>query len=322
MRMQTEATDPVNQQVQHFLDNVDSYVCKDSHLEVVQSYNSARTIYHRLAQAGLKLDRSMLSTLFSSQPLKDQFKIQPSDELITYTSVNGNKARSKFSPAINVQAMMTYELMKAGLGCAFFLESRDIRMFDSHYSRQGLWRADGTPVGEPNQENMTTKNLWDPLTTLVGLLKSTQYEKSGKSLYDHTNFVINSEFGRTIHGDVDDIVKMPIPEDEKKKMIAGQDISQHWKVTSAAFMGGKVKGNQQFGKVGPKTLMAIPLMPDGSMDPAFDPNTGEVIAGKTPSPLASVPDHGDVYATALYLSDINPTGHGRNERPPMKYIKA
>ena len=38
--------------------------------------------------------------------------------------------------------MMTYELMKNGLSCAFFLETRDIRRFDSHFNRSGLWQAD------------------------------------------------------------------------------------------------------------------------------------------------------------------------------------
>ncbi|HET6382270.1 MAG TPA: hypothetical protein VFJ58_02675, partial [Armatimonadota bacterium] len=320
MRMKTESSDPVNQQIQHFLDNSDSYLSRDANLEVVQSYDSARKIYQRLAADGLKLDRSLLSRLFTDPDLKSKFNVQPGDELITYTSVNGNKARTKFSPSINVQAMMTYELLRAGLGCGFWLESRNIRLFDSHYSRGALWRKDGTPVGEPNQERIMAENLWDPLNTFVQLLKSTEHGKTGKSLFDHTNIVITSEFGRTIHGGVEDIVKMTVPETEKKKLIAAQDISQHWKVTSAAFIGANVRGNKQYGKVGSKTMMAIPLLPDGSMDPAFNPDTGEPIKGRTPNPQAWVPDHGDVYATALYLSGINPAGHGRNERPPMKYI--
>jgi hypothetical protein len=82
-----------------------------------------------------------------------------------------------------------------------------------------------------------------------------------------------------------------------------------------------VKGNSQFGGVGEKTLLAIPLMPDGSMDQAFDPVTGKQIEGRTPSDKARIPDHGDVYATALYLEGINPKGHGRNERPPLPFIK-
>jgi len=67
--------------------------------------------------------------------------------------------------------------------------------------------------------------------------------------------------------------------------------------------------------------MAFPLLPDGTVDPAFDPKTGEQIPTRTPNPKADVPNHGDIYATALYLSDIDPKGKGRNEREPLKYIK-
>ena len=62
-------------------------------------------------------------------------------------------------------------------------------------------------------------------------------------------------------------------------------------------------------------------MPDGSLDPAYDPATGELKTGAKKSLLSSIPDHGDVYATALYLSDINPQGRGRNQRGPLRYIK-
>jgi hypothetical protein len=108
---------------------------------------------------------------------------------------------------------------------------------------------------------------------------------------------------------------------QKQKEIDGQDISQHWKVTSAAFLGGQVKGQKQYGGVGEKTLLAIPLLPDGSMDPAYDARSGEPIPSRTPSELAVVPNHGDVYATALHLSDIDPKGKGRNDRAPLTYIK-
>jgi hypothetical protein len=103
-------------------------------------------------------------------------------------------------------------------------------------------------------------------------------------------------------------------------MIDGQDISQHWKVTSAAFMGGNVKGNTQYGGIGENTLLAIPLMPDGSMDPAYDPSTGELKPGAHKSDQSFIPNHGDVYSTALYLSGIDPKGKGRNNRPPLRFI--
>jgi hypothetical protein len=286
------------------------------------SYNSARQIYENLAKSGLRLDRSMLSRLFTDADLRARFNVKPEDELITYQSVNGNKARTKFAPNTNVQAMMTYELMRAGLSTAFWIESRDIRRFDSHNNRSNLWEEDRrTPRGQPDQTKMTNENLWHPLNALVELLKTTPCPQTGKSLFEHTTLVLTSEFGRTIHGDVDAIKAMPIPEPEKQKMIDGQDISQHWKVTSAAFLGGKVKGNSQYGYVGEKTLLAIPIMPDGSLDPAFDPVTGVLLPGREQSKQSYIPDHGHVYATALELCGINPKGRGRNQSPPLPFIK-
>jgi hypothetical protein len=323
MRMQQTAGDPVNREIQKFLDDTHQYLRSDQNLEVVKSYNSAREIYLNLAAKGLKLDESMLGRLFTDPELRERFEVSPEDELITYRSVNGNKARTKFSPRANVQAMMTYELMRAGLGCAFFIESRDIRRFDSHFSRASLWQADRrTPRGQPDQTRMMNEDLWKPLNALVELLHTTPCPGApGKSLFDCTTIVLTSEFGRTIHGEVDAILKMKISDEEKQKMIDGQDISQHWKVTSAAFLGGTVQGNRQYGGVGENTLLAIPLLPDGSMDPAYDPNTGELKPGMRKDPRSSIPNHGDVYATALYLSDINPKGRGRNDRPPLTYIK-
>ena len=321
MRMQATSSDAVNRQIRSFLDSAQRLVRDDANIEAVKSYHSARGIYEHLAQAGLRLDRSLLSRLFTDPELREEFRVKPEDELISYQSVNGNKARTKFSPNVNVQAMMTYELMRAGLSCAFWIESRDIRRFDSHLNRSGLWNKDGSPRGQSDQTQMMKENLWEPLLALVRRLKSTQHGNSGKSLWDLTTIVLTSEFGRTIHGDVEEIKKMKIPDEDKQKMIDGQDISQHWKVTSAAFLGGTVKGGQQLGGVGEKTMLAIPLLPDGTMDPAFDPVTGELIPGRQPHPKSSIPDHGDVYATALYLSGIDPKVRGRNERPPLRCVK-
>ncbi|MBI2926526.1 MAG: DUF1501 domain-containing protein [Verrucomicrobia bacterium] len=322
LQMQADSGDTVNRQIQKFLDGAHDEFLKDDNLEAVKSYHSARQIYLQLAARGMKLDRSMLLKLFNDPALKDEFGVKPTDELITYRSVNGNKARSKFSPNTNVQAMMTYELMRAGLACAFFIESRDIRRFDTHKNRKALWEADRkTPIGQTDQTTMMKQDLWDPLHALVKRLKETPFADGKSSLYDYTTLVINSEFGRTIHGDVEGILKKSISEEEKQKEIDGQDISQHWKVTSCAFLGGQVRGDSQFGRVGEKTLMAIPLMPDGGLDPAYDPVTGELLHGKEKDPKSSIPNHGDVYATALYLSGIDPKGRGRNQRGPLKFIR-
>ena len=322
LRMHQTSSDPVNREIQKFLDNSHDYLTSDRHLEVVKSYNSARQIYLNLVSKGLKLDESMLSQLFTDRELRARFEVTPEDELITYRSVNGNKARTKFAPRTNVQAMMAYELMRAGLSCAFFIETRDIRKFDSHFNRRNLWENDRrTPRGQPDQTKMMSEDFWKPFNVLVELMRKTPCPgASGKSLYDVSTIVLTSEFGRTIHGDVNAIKSMKVSDDEKQQMIDGQDISQHWKVTSAAFMGGSVKGNAQYGGIGENTLLAIPLLPDGSMDPAYDPNTGELKPGAQKSPQSSIPNHGDVYATALYLSGIDPKGKGKNDRPPLRFI--
>jgi len=82
-----------------------------------------------------------------------------------------------------------------------------------------------------------------------------------------------------------------------------------------------VKGHTQYGGIGEQTLLAIPLLPDGSMDPAYDAKTGVLIEGRKKNEKSVIPNHGDVYATALHLCDINPEGRGKNRRAPLRYIK-
>ena len=140
------------------------------------------------------------------------------------------------------------------------------------------------------------------------------------SLFNHTNIVLTSEFGRSIHGNVDGILAKSKSEAEKMSEIGGQDISAHWQVTSSAFLGGNVRGNAQFGRVGEATLMAIPILPDGSLDPNFDPLTGQLHPDQNRHPDSFIPNHGDVYSTALLLSGINPNKRGRNERSALPFI--
>jgi len=321
VRMWQEGGDQVARQVHSFLDHAHRDLLKDENIAAAQSYHSARQIYLQLAARGQQLDRNLLHALFNEPSLKEEFAIKLEDELITYRSVNGNKARSKFSPNANVQAMMSYEMIRAGLSCAFFIESRDVRRFDSHFSRKRLWKSDRTPVGMPDQTQMMKQDLWDPLHSLVARLKQTEYKNSGASLFDHTHIVLTSEFGRTLHGEVSGILKKTIDEEKKKAEIGDQDICQHWKVTSCAFLGGKVKGNSQYGTVGEKTLLAVPILPDGTLDPNYDAVTGELKPDHEKHPQSFIPNHGDVYATALYLSGIDPKGRGRNERPPLQFVK-
>jgi hypothetical protein len=322
LRMQGESGDRINREIETFLDNAHRDFVKDEHVEAVKSYNSAREIYLSLSENGRKLDRNLLLKLFSDPALREEFRVKPADELITYRSVNGNKARSKFAPNANVQAMMSYELMRAGLSCGFFIESRDVRLFDSHRNRDKLWEKDGKrPIGITDQTQMMKEDLWNPIHAFVRRLKETEYEGSGKSLFDHTTIVITSEFGRSLHGDVAGILKKKISDEKKATEIGGQDICAHWKVTSCAFLGGTVKGDQQYGTVGEQTLMAVPIMPDGGLDPNYNAQPGNLKKGRDKHRDSFIPNHGDVYATALYLSDIDPKGRGRNQRPPLTFIK-
>lgn len=319
LRMEETSGDAVANKVDQFLQNAHSEILKDDNINAVRSYQSARNIYLQLASRGRQLDRSQLQQLFRDPVLREQFRVTAKDELITYRSVNGNKARSKFSPNANVQAMMSYEMMRAGLSCGFFIESRDVRRFDSHNSRKNLWKNE-KPVGNKDQTEMMREDLWDPLHTFVDLLKNTEYRDSQSSLFDHTNIVLTSEFGRSIHGDVDGILEKKISEDMKKSEVGGQDISAHWQVTSCAFLGGNVRGDTQFGRIGEATLMAIPMMPDGGLDPAYDPLTGNLLADRSKHPESFIPNHGDVFSTALMLSGIDPKGRGRNNRPALPFV--
>jgi hypothetical protein len=319
-RVRAAADDVVSARVQQFLDTTRASILDDRNVEAVKSYNSAREIYLNMTAAGRTLDPALLAGLFNDPELKSRFKVTPADELISYRSVNGNKARSKFSPNTNAQAMMVFELIRAGLGCGFWIESRDIRKYDSHLNRGRLWR-DGQPVGQTDQTEIMNADLWDPLLALVALLKETPLGRTGKSLWDRTTIVLTSEFGRTIHGDVDSIRRMKIADEDKQKQIDGQDISQHWKVTSAAFLGGGVRGGRQYGGIGEENLLAIPILPDGTLDPAFCPVTGELIEGCQKHPRSFIPNHGDVYATALLLAGVDPRGKGRNDRGPLGFIK-
>lgn len=181
--------------------------------------------------------------------------------------------------------------------------------------------------GQTVQRNDMRRNLWNPLKTLVAKLKATPYGTTGKSYYDFTTIVLASEMGRTISGDVESILaNSGMTDAQKYTEIMGQDCCQHWRVSSAAFLGGTVRGNRQYGRVGSTSLEGIPLMPDGTLDPAYNPDTGLLVPGRTKSPTSAITDAGHVYSTALHLSGLGPAalraaGKGRNDRPALTYIK-
>ena len=63
------------------------------------------------------------------------------------------------------------------------------------------------------------------------------------------------------------------------------------------------------------------MLPDGNLDPAYDATTGLLKSGMTKNPASYVSDAGNVYATALELTGLNPVGKGKNTKPAMAYIK-
>ncbi|MBX7097477.1 MAG: DUF1501 domain-containing protein [Myxococcaceae bacterium] len=306
--------------IRTFVDDLHNNFIKDHNSESVKAFDSAVKI-HRQLTGGVQVVVDP-NTMFTDPTLRAEFGVAAADETTNATSVNGNPARSKDSPMTNVQALMTYELMTKGLSCGFWIENRQIRGFDTHRDRKAILNA----KGQNDQLNSMKRDLWKPLNALVNRLKTTQLGTTGKSFWDSTTIVLCSEMGRTMQGDVTDILAKSEDDAAKYTEIMDQDCCQHWKVSSAAFLGGTVKPNVQYGKVGTTTLRGIPLDPNtGALDPAFDPVTGVQKAGTTPNPNCVVSDAGHVYSTALYLSGLDPAalktaGKGRNNRPPLKFV--
>jgi hypothetical protein len=308
--------------IRAFVDNLHDNFLNGKDGESVRAFASAVAIHRQLANAtGISVNPA---TMFTNTQLRTEFGVQPADEQTTATSVNGNPARSKNSPNSNVQAMMTYELMTAGISVGFWIESRQIRGFDTHRDRQSIM----SNQGQTDQLTGMRTNLWTPLKALVNRLKTTPCPGTQGSYWDYTTIVLASEMGRTISGDVTPIltdnVKYPDAQ-TKYDNIMQQDCCQHWEVSSCAFLGGTVKGNSQWGRVGSVSLKGIPLMPDGTLDPAFDPMTGQLKSGQTQSANSFLSDAGSVYSTALYLSGLDPAallaaGKGKNVRAPMTFI--
>lgn len=301
------------QLMRRYTDNIHANFMRGRDGKTVQAFSSAIEIHRQLSDGELNVD---LTTLFEDPALREEFGVQVGDDQTTYRSVNGNPARSKESPHTRVQFMMAYELMRAKISAGLWIETQDVRAFDSHHSRRGVLNRDTMP----DQLDRMRRDLWEPLKVFVNRLKTTEAPGlPGTSLYDQSTIVLCSEMGRTIQGDVDEILNGDGTTNEKYTSILDQDVCQHWDVSSAVFLGGSVKPNTQYGRVGTQTLDAIPLMPDGSLDPAFNPTTGVLNPGQTAS--GTVPDAGHIYSTALDLAGVDPTGKGRNDRPPLTFLK-
>ena len=305
--------------IRKFVDNLHSNFVKDHQSESVKAFDSAVKI-HKSLTGGTKVavDPAKMFTDYRAE-----FGVTTADEATTSRSINGNPARSKDSPNTNVQAMMAYEMMTKGLSIGFWIENRTVRGFDTHGLRKQIlsWK------GQSNQLAMMRSDLWTPLKVFAAKLKSTQYGTSGKSYWDFTTIVLASEMGRSIQGNVADILASTDPDDVKYAAILEQDVSAHWKANSAAFLGGTVKGGTQFGRVGTSSLTGIPVdVNTGALDPSYDPVTGAKKAGAVANPAAAIPDAGHIYSTALYLSGLDPVAlkaadKGQNSRPPLKFIK-
>jgi uncharacterized protein (DUF1501 family) len=282
--------------IHKFVDNLHQSFLKDRNSQSVKAFAAAVQAHKALVSGGSVLDPA---TLFTDPKLRAEFNIQSDDEKTSATSVNGNAARSKNAPRTNVQAMMTYELMTKGASNTFWIESSDVRGFDTHNNRANVLRSHG----QTDQKSRMDRDLWAPLNALVARLKSTPYGTGGQSYFDLTTIVLASEMGRSMGGGDD-------------------DVCQHWNPSSVCFLGGSVKGGTQFGRIGTASLDSIPTMPDGSLDPAYDATTGLMKSGATKSPASFVSDAGSVYATALDLSGISKANQkGRNKGTPLAFVK-
>ena len=92
LRVEESSGDQVARRIDAFLENAHSEILKDENIIAVRSYHSARNIYQQLTGRGRSLDRSQLQQLFRDPALREEFGVTANDELVTYRSVNGNKA--------------------------------------------------------------------------------------------------------------------------------------------------------------------------------------------------------------------------------------
>lgn len=288
-------------EIHKFVDNLHANFMKDKNSETVKAFAAAVEVHRTFVSAGSNIDTTKL---FTDPTLRGEFGITENDEKTQSSGVNGNEARSKNSPNTNVQALMAYELMTNNLSNGFWIESRNIRGFDSHRGRRSVYQN----KGQTDQKAAMDANLWKPLAALVNRLKNTEVPgRPGDRYWKYTTIVLCSEMGRSLGSDK--------PGDD-------EDVCQHWNTSSVAFLGGTVKGNTQFGGVGRESLDSIPILPSGALDPAFDPATGLLKNGATKSADSFVPTAGHVYATALDLSGISKANQkGKNEAPPLSFVK-
>ena len=266
--------------------------------------------------------------MFTDPALRSEFNIQPSDET-TSAAVGQRQSRRarRRRPNTNVQAMMAYELMTKGLSIGFWIESRDMRGFDTPP------RPRRVPVQQPGARRTSCrqmrKDLW--ISAADARRRSSRPRQYGDDrqvvlgLHHHRPRLGDGADDRRRRGS-DPPVGRPTDAD-KYSEIMDQDVCQHWQVSSVAFLGGTVQGNRQWGRVGTHDARGHPPHARRHARPGVRPGDGRAEGRDRPrARTASSPTAGHVYATALYLSGLDPDalraqGKGKNASPAMRFIK-
>ena len=102
-------TDERNHSVQRFLEQSRRSLLADRNSPELQSFASALDVYKRLTESG---DDSIdTRSMFLDPNLREEFRVDPADEEIHFELINQTLPRSKYTPNINVQAMMMFEMM-------------------------------------------------------------------------------------------------------------------------------------------------------------------------------------------------------------------
>ena len=131
--------------IRSFVDNLHQNFIAEHNGESVAAFSSAVDIYKQLTSGtGVIVNPG---TLFTDPALRAEFGVTAADEATNSTSVNGNPARSKDSPMVNVQALMAYELMTKGLSLGVLdREPADPRVRLAPRSQQHLATTWARPI--------------------------------------------------------------------------------------------------------------------------------------------------------------------------------